>query len=240
MTIDNPQFNNLPSDRNKVNEKDEKSEKELKMFLVRIFEGSEPEKRFDVFLERLKGFLEIAGGIGLKADEIDKVKNNLSECSLLENKEEFIQQGLLALKPLAEWKKNNEVLFEAKMRENFVSSSGFIRLNESLSYGKDKNSVHIHVAPSKTMSDWEKYVNLKDGLRKLQEVLRNDEEIKQVTASSWIVATVVGGRIMKKLGFTVTGEISPEFKEKFFKGEERPVFEAHIDRDDFLKPDKYK
>lgn len=240
MTIDNLQLNNIVPNKSNTREKEEEAEKQLNIFLTHIFYQNEPEKRFDAFLNRLNGFLDIADGIGLNSDEVNKVKSDLKLCSLLENKEEFVQRGLIALKPLVEWKKNNEVLFETKMRENFVSSSGFIRLNESLSYGKDHNLVHIHVASSKTMSDWEKYVNLKDGLRKLQEVLKNDKDIEQVTASSWIVATRGGGRIMEKLGFKVTGEISPEFKEKFFKGEERPVFEAYIDRDDFLKPDRYK
>lgn len=240
MTIDNLQLNNVELNRNKAQEKEKEAEKQLNIFLSQIFECNEPEKRFEAFSNRLSGFLIIADGIGLNSEESEKVKNDLKSCCVLEDKEEFIRQGLIALRPLVEWKKNNEATFEAKERENFVSSSGFIRLNESLSYGKDRNLVHIHVAPSETMSDWEKYMNLKDGLRKLQEVLKKDEEIKQVTASSWIIATRGGGRIMEKLGFTVTGEISPEFKEKFFKGETRPICEAHIDREDFLKPDKYK
>jgi transcriptional/translational regulatory protein YebC/TACO1 len=206
-----------------------------------IFDNAaDPEGRFNEFSKKLQGFINIASEEGLSLEEINKAKDNFKSCCSLQNKEDFIQQGIAAIKPLLDWKTENKELFEAKMRKIFVENSGFIPLNESISYGKHKDSVHIHVAPSKTLDMLAKYALLKGGLRKLQDVLKNDEEIKEVTATSWIIATEAGKRIMEKLGFTVIGEISKEMREKHFPDENRSVFEAFISREDFLNPDKYK
>jgi hypothetical protein len=105
-----------------------------------------------------------------------------------------------------------------------------------LSYGKHgESSIHIHVAPSNTLSVGTKLSLLKDGFRNLQEVLKKDEKIREITASSWIVATESGRSILEKFGFTFVGEISPEMKEKFFKSEKRPVGEAFVTRESFFE-----
>lgn len=242
MAFENKNLINPVSDkiRDKQKEKEDLFEKKMRDLFTEIFDIEEPENRFAEFEKRLAGFLNISINLGLSQAEIDSVTNNLRVCSLIKEKEGFIKQGLNYLQPLVDWKKNNAAPFETIMRENFVSSSGFIKLNESLSYGKDKDDIHIHVAPSETLSVGEKFSLLKDGLRRLQEIVKNDGEIKTVSATSWIVATKQGKGIMEKLGFEVTGEISKELKEKFFRLETRPVFGAYINREDFLKPDRYK
>ena len=223
-------------------EENARAEKKLESFLVDIFEySSNSDLRFNEFEKRLQGFWDTVNDDGgLKKEFIDTVNDNFRSCCLIGNKEEFIEKSFLALKPLVDWRKNNEALFEIKARKNFIENSGFIPLNEMLSYGRGKNNVHIHVAPSKTFSIGTKFFLLKDGLRKLQEVVKNDESILNVTASSWIVATKQGKGIMEKLGFTVEGEISEEDKEKFFDKEDRPVAEAFITREDFLNNERYK
>lgn len=241
MAFENQNIINSSSDKKPEISAEDPNTKRLRIFLTQVFDnGAEASKRTDEFEKRLKSFLVVGDGGCLSQFEIDGIRNKFQSYCSLEDKEEFIKQGLDSLKPLIEWKKNNEAAFEAKMRENFVSASGFTRLNESLSYGKDKDDIHIHVAPSETLSVGQKLNLLKDGLRRLQEIVKNDEEIKLVSATSWIIATEKGQGIMEKLGFEVTGLISKELKERFFRSETRPVFGAYIKREDFLKPDRYK
>lgn len=238
LTSDGTQNKKLSVDKNK--DKEVLFEKKLRIFFVELFEDNEPEKRLTKFKSSLFSFLIVDDRAGLEQAEIDKIKDEFRDCCLLENEEEFINRGMASLKSLLEWKKDNEQLFEVKLRENFVSASGFTPLNESLSYGKHKDEVYIHVAPSETLSAGAQFSLLKDGLRKLQEVLRNDNSINKVSATSWIIATEKGGEIMKKLGFTINGEIPAKLKEEHFRFEDRPVFGAFIKRNDFLDPKKYQ
>lgn len=216
-------------------------EKKLITFFTEIFEySSNQEERFNEFERKLKGFWDIANDEGgLNQEYANLIKDSFKTCCQLDNKEEFIKQGIVSLKPLIDWRKDNEVLFETRYRKNFIETTGFIPLNEMLSYGRHKNNIHIHVAPSKTLSIGTKISLLKDGFRNLQKIVEGDKTIQKITASSWIVATKQGRNIMENLGFTVEGEISDELREKFFKSEERPVANAFISRKDFLKSDRY-
>lgn len=226
----------------KMMEENARAEKKLESFFVDIFEHStNPEERFNEFEKKLQGFWDTVNNEGgLTQEDINTIKDDFRSCCFIENKEEFIKKGFISLKSLIDWRKDNEALFEVKARKNFIENSGFVPLNEMLSYGRAENNVHIHVAPSKTFSIGAKLSLLKDGLRKLQQVVKDDEGILNVTASSWIVATKQGKGIMEKLGFTVEGEISEEEKEKFFDKEDRPVAEAFITREDFLNNERYK
>ncbi len=241
MAFENQNLVNSSSDKKTEMVAEDSGAKKFRIAFMQIFNSNAgADDRVSEFEKRLKSFLVVGDGDCLTQDEIDSIRNNFKNCSSVEDEEKFIKQGLDLLRPLMEWKKNNEAAFEAKMRENFVSSSGFTRLNESLSYGKDKDDIHIHVAPSETLSVGQKFNLLKDGLRRLQEIVTNDKEIKTVSATSWIIATEKGQGIMEKLGFTVNGEISKELRERFFRSDTRSIRSAYIKREDFLKPDRYK
>jgi len=225
------------TDAEKFKEREENNEIKLRDFFGEIFDNNEdPEKRFAEFTKNLQKFLIITGENSLSQEDINQVNNDIKSCCLLKDKEIFKEQGLASLAPLIAWQKEHEGLFEARQREAFIENSGFVPLNEMLFYGKHgDSSIHIHVAPSETLSIGKKLSLLKEGFRNLQEVLRKDKEIKEITASSWIIGTESGRGILEKFGFTVVGEISPEMKEKFFKSEIRPVGEAFVNREDFLK-----
>ncbi len=172
----------------------------------------------------------------LTQEQIDEIKSSLKVCSALEDKKEFIKQCADCLNPLLDWKKQDPYSFEAKLRENVAEVTGFIPLNETLTYGRDKDRIHIHVSPSETLGLSEKLALIKDGFHKLRDILLADESIKEVSATSWIVAANPG--ILEKLGFTIDGEISKGMKKRNFPNETRPVFKAHITREEFI--DKYK
>ena len=225
------------TDAEKLKEREENNERKLRDFFGEIFDNNEdPEKRFAEFTKNLQKFLIMTGANSLSQEDINQINIDIKSCCLLKDKEMFMDQGIVSLARLIDWQRENEGIFEENERKAFIENSGFIPLNEMLSYGKHgESSIHIHVAPSNTLSVGTKLSLLKDGFRNLQEVLKKDEKIKEITASSWIVATESGRSILEKFGFTVVGEISPEMKEKFFKSETRPVGEAFINREDFLK-----
>lgn len=127
--------------------------------------------------------------------------------------------------------------FEKMIRQGWAEKSGFVPLNEVLSYGTHREEAHIHLAPAKHESSLKLGVLVKRGLEKLAQKIKEDPELKnieRVSATSWLVATKEGGRLMEKLGFQIDGPIDEDFRAEHFKGELRPISRSHIERDEFL------
>jgi hypothetical protein len=213
--------------------RDPLEEKIQKAFLEIFDNNTDPKIRYSEFLRRMQIFFVVGEKNRLLKEDINEIKVGLEKCCAISDREQFLEECLACVKPLIDWMRDDYASFEAMIRENQIAGSGFTPLNESVSYGKDKNLVHIHVSPSESFDPLKKLSILRDGFKKLAKILKEDESIKEVTASSWIIAE--NPRIMEMLGFTVLGEISPEFKEKHFKYETRSVFEAVMSREDFLK-----
>jgi len=209
----------------------------IQNLFVEIFHNKQSsEDRYSEATRRLASFLKTSEKNLLTQEQIDEITSNLKICSTLENETEFTKQCADCLRPLLDWKKQDPRSFEAKLRENVAEVTGFTPLNETLTYGRYKDCIHIHVSPSETLRVSEKLALIKDGFHKLRDILLADESIKEVSATSWIVAANPG--ILEKLGFTIDGEIPEDMKERHFQNETRPVFNAHITRDEFI--DKYK
>ena len=107
----------------------------------------------------------------------------------------------------------------------------FTPVNEILTYGVDGDNVHIHLN-SLQISHQEKEELIYAGLRKLAVIIKSKPEINKISATSWIVAR--HPRSIQKLGFTIKGPISEEFRQKHFKDEERPVHYSEMSREEFL------
>lgn len=208
-------------------------EDKLGSLLAEIFDNNnQADDRFKIFSERLGVLLDISSNSWLQETEIDSMRNDLQACCELDNKEEFINRCFIVFKPLLDWYYNNPREFEAALRKNALKVNNFTPINEVLTYSRGEKTINIHVSTSETLSLGEKLAMMKDGFYKLAEILRNDDSIKAVSATSWIVAANPG--ILEKWGFEILGEISPVLKEEHFKTEERPVFEARVTRDNFL------
>jgi hypothetical protein len=128
--------------------------------------------------------------------------------------------------------------------ENREQEEVFENLNDMLSYGGNSNIIHIHIVPKpealegkKPKEKIEYLINqVKDGLHKLAGLMQTDprwENVKKVTAASWLVARHT--EKMEELGFVIEGPISDEFRKKYFKNDPRPISSAYIDRLDFLR-----
>lgn len=108
----------------------------------------------------------------------------------------------------------------------------FISINEVLAYGLGADVAHIHVMPADNKSPREKYVLFVEGLKNLADVVRDNEDIKRVIGTSWIIAE--HAPMIEKLGFTVTGAIPEDLRDVHFKDEERDIWGAEMSREDFL------
>jgi len=209
-----------------VKRQDNELERAKKRF-GKIFDDHEDgTKRVEDILSRIRPFLE--------SDLIDgkKIHKSLEQCSTIETKGEFIEKAFSALEPILDLKMNNPDAFEKIQREAFVEQSGFTRLNEVLSYGEYDNVIHIHLAPSKEIGIGKVRTLVREGLEKLAGIVKEKEEVKEVTATSWIVAE--HPKLMEILGFTVKGEIDQETRERHFMDDNREIHRATMERKDFL------
>ena len=209
-------------------------EKKLKKFFSEIFEDdSEPDKRLDNIQNRLKLFLEPGDNNQISQEEVFEIVNNIKDICSVDNESEFVARGLVSLKPLFDWQARDPRSFEAKLRENQIAFLKYDVLNEALTYNQHGDDIHLHVSPSETLSLSEKLALIKDGFSRLAKVLVDNENIKNIVATSWIVAANPG--IMEKLGFTIDGEISPEERANWRSVDDKSISRAHISSEDFLK-----
>ncbi|KKP33110.1 MAG: hypothetical protein A2312_03720 [Candidatus Staskawiczbacteria bacterium RIFOXYB2_FULL_32_9] len=195
-------------------------------------------KRIDAILDRI--------GPMLKSEFIDgeQIKASLEACVDVADKNEFVERVLEALKPI--------LYFHAERPEDFqreAVEATNLPLNEILYYGVDQDIIHIHLkSVAELLKEHGKRDGitrveelLEDGLRKLAIVIGKNEDIKKVTAKSWLCASKSGRRWLEELGFVWDGLISKEERELHFKdavnakGEPEKVAEMHMDRDEFLR-----
>ena len=159
--------------------------------------------------------------------------DDIEKACLAEDGDRFAEAMMPILEPLIHLKIENLVEFERITRIDF--NKKFIPLNDVLSYGRDGNTIHLHVPPSESIGLKEKMYLLKSGLIDLAAMVKDDPTIVEITGTSWIVAKAP--KLLESLGFTDRGLVSDEKRREYFGGETRPVAEAYISRQDLL--DRY-
>lgn len=159
-------------------------------------------------------------------DDPESIIANLKACAKIKNKTDFIEAVFKAGKPIVDLKiEKPEVFDRAEEGEEFI------KINDLLSYGITGDVAHIHVVPDGKV---EKLPSaFKEGAEKLAEIIEKNKTIKIVRAVSWIVAK--HPRIMERLGFTLDGEVSEEFRRAHFGDSKQIIHVAHMNREDFLK-----
>ncbi len=218
----------------KIKEKAETIEQRMQRLLRQCFNENQDSKlRHKDLLKRLQFFLTVEDNPYLDTNTINEIDSNLERICLIDNEEEFLNNAMVSLQPLFDWQHAEPVSFESSLRKGINAMTGFIPLNEMLTYEQKKTEIHIHLSPSETLSLGNKLTLLRDGFKKLAEILKDNSSIEQVRATSWLVAAHPG--LLEKLGFTVEGEISPEMKKENFSHDDRPVASAFINREDLLR-----
>lgn len=219
---------NINPEDNRNTQIEESEKNKIKKRIEQLFDDS-PEMQ-ERFLKAINIFIE--NGL-LNEMVIPELRENLK----LKDKNLFIEKTITLFDQFLETKISNPVLVEKISRNAFLEQGNFIKLNEILSYGISRSSVHIHLAPLKELLrefGKEEILNmLKDGLRKLAEVFKENENFKKVTATSPVV--VNNPEYLTNFGFTIKGFMNEKDKEKYWKGETRDVGEAEMSRDRLLK-----
>lgn len=202
--------------------------KEFQDFFVRFVDAEERATELAKRLERLLDNERLTEEIS-KVTDITTLRERVLACARLNNVEEFSKTLLSALGPIYQLQQKNPALFRGFRRDPRVE---FAPLNEMVSYGITGDDLHFHVSDATTLPLSKKLALLKDGLVRLAGVLKNNQDIKVVSATSWIVAEHPD--LLMKMGFTIEGAIGENFRREQFEGEARPIHRAVMSRNDFL------
>ncbi len=180
--------------------------------IVKIFQSNKTgNERVGVIVSKIKPLIS--------DEQLGIITPVLQEMSTIEDEGAFVEGVLSVLKPIIELKKRVD-------SKTITQRHGFTELNEVLSYGIGDGLAHIHAGSFRRRP-------IEEGLRKLAEIIKKNEDVRVITASSWIVARKP--EWLEDLGFTDTGPISEEEREKHFKDDTRPINKAVMSREDFLK-----
>jgi len=193
-------------------------------------EFSDPNERINVIIKRIEPFFQHIDKKILPEEKADEIKNALLACENISDKQQFLDEIMGALKPTLEIREAHADKFEEAQARAMNESGGFTEINRLLSYGKHKHIIHIHAPAGETVGN--KISLYRDGMKKLAEIVNNDPEIKEITATSYLVASHPG--LFTRAGFKVE-DVSDEFCQEHFPGEEREIKIAKIDREEFLR-----
>lgn len=202
--------------------------KKAKDRLLKIFQNKS-ENEIEELCSELKRFASI---INLDPEEsIKKIKESYKQ----EDPEIFVNTSFEIIKVLIDHKSENPEAFERARREGILRHQGNVKLSELMYYNMDieDGTIFLHIAPKGDMGFREIIRAFREGIKELAKQVKENEEIKEIKATSWIVASNPG--LLEKAGFKVEGLIDEKTKEAHFKEEERPVAWAHISREDLLK-----
>jgi hypothetical protein len=193
-------------------------------------EYKDPKARMEEILKKIKPFFKHIDKKILPAEKADEIIAALSACENLSDKQQFLDKIMEALRPVLDIRQAHADEFEDAQARAMNEAGGFTEINRLLSYGKYKHIIHMHAPAGETVGN--KITLYRDGMRKLAEIINNDPEIKEITATSPLVAAHPG--LFTRAGFKVE-EVSDEFRQQHFSGEEREIKKAIIDREEFLR-----
>lgn len=154
------------------------------------------------------------------------IKESLRQCSNIKNREKFIEDMLVALKPIFDFKRNDPLNFEIIERKDYDEYSGYKRVNDLIYYDTIDSKIAIHIAHSRYIKG--KKSLLLDGLAELARMVESSRDIDKIEGESWIIARKP--KLVEKLGFTLE-DIAIESPE--MPGV--PIRRAYMSREDFLK-----
>lgn len=193
-------------------------------------EHTDPKERTSAILKRIEPFFKYTDKKILPEKMIDEMKSALLACEDISDKQKYLDTVMGALKPILDMREARPNAFEEAQARAMNKEMGFTEINRLLSYGKSGSTVHIHAPAGETVRN--KITLYREGLRTLAEIIASDPEIKEVTATSSLVAE--HPKLFTRAGFEV-GEVPDEIRQQHFASEEREIKFAKIDREEFLK-----
>ena len=189
----------------------------------------DPKERTAEILRKVEPFFWHIDKKILPEDRVKELQNSLDACSLIQDKNEHLETVMKTLKPILELKEEHADKFEDAQAKAMNEACGFTEINRLLSYGKYKSTIHIHAPAGETVSN--KLGLYRDAMKKLADIINSDPEVQEITATSYLVAKHPG--LFTRFGFKVE-DITDEFRQEHFAGEEREIKRASISREEFL------
>jgi len=163
----------------------------------------------------------------------DQIRDKLNYVTA-SDKPSFVEGVINAIQPMLDWAENYPEEYEQMQRENIFSEDRHIKVNDLVYYMETSDgNLHMHIAPNEHTSIGQKMKLLREGLQELATVVKQNPEIKEVAAASWIIAA--SPKLLKQLGFKVHGAIPEEARKKHFAEETREVHHASISRSTLLE-----
>lgn len=180
-------------------------------------------------MRAVKEVLDNSLGEGnLSEETLQKIEKDLGACS--DERERFVQESFQALAPII-------TLIEGhpELSEPINEREDFKHLTEALSYhmSQDGRSAFLHMLPDEKLNAIKLIRSTREGLIKMAEVVKDNENIEEINATSWIVAD--HPKLLERLGFKVDGEIDEATRRAHFGNETRKIFKASMSRNDFLE-----
>jgi hypothetical protein len=186
--------------------------KMVRIELDNIFDNfNDPTKRTAEIVDRIGPFFRhIDKGI-FPNEKIEEIKSALRSCENISDKKEFLDKVIEILKSIFDIKKTHNIAFEEARMNAMNETGGYIEINRLLSYGKSGLIIHIHATPGESVGN--KISLYREGMRKLAEIVNDDPEIKQVTATSFLVEE--HPKLFETAGFEVDGIAAKINREEF-------------------------
>ena len=159
--------------------------------------------------------------------------SGLENATTLNDLDTFISACLKAIQPFIELRVDYAKKYEDVEARDIMEKQGYISLNERVSYSKEGDRIQLHLATAFEVK--EKIEDLyRDALYKIVEIVKSNPTILFIGGSSWINATRTYGGMKERLGFSLS-ETSDEVFQKHHTKEARPVKDATMTRDEFLR-----
>ncbi len=212
----------------------------------------DPHRRSEEILKILDPIFRKIVQKNVLADEvIEEMRLRIEQYADIKDVTSFVDRIMSELDPVFSLLKETQ---EEIQTDVMNEQGGFIPLNRLLSYGVSRPEVHIYTSSSESVrgesgthgtSGSEIHIHAsfgesvegklalyRSGMRKLATIVNDDPKIKEITATSWIVAAHPD--IFTKWGFDVKN-ISSMYHKSSFGHDRRKVQRATISREKFLK-----
>lgn len=180
----------------------------------------------------------------LTKEDADQVLLNLQNYSIFAglDRDALIEKIIDVASSLFKAKAENFELAEQKERADFHKASGFIELDKEgiFSYGIGGDTLHIHLAPARTVNGEDLGRIFLDDLEKLATIIKNNENVKVVTATSPVLNKEIKGLgtgqfLLSSLGF-VEASLDEHDIERWKNNEHMAdVKKMNISREKFLE-----
>lgn len=201
--------------------------------LVKIFDRfSDVDERSGHFREKLSRFQ----GMG---DGCDEAIRQTTDASRLTEKGAFLSATSQAMDPLIRFYVDHADIFEKRriweQAERNRQEIDYTLFTDLIGYEMDPDGwLRLHVPDNREKEPAELFALLQKSFQSIADHLEAHSEIPGIRGSSWILGNRSGERLAKRIGFLVSS-MSEEDRLTHFADEKRPVKQAEISREEFLR-----